>query len=87
MSIKKELLDINPIALFCFEPNFTAIVTVTKDCKGGLAGEDGVRIGFMSPLIYCLLARYLRYTKKIILGGKRRLRYQLYACGYFFCMP
>ena len=47
-------MDINPIALFCFEPNFTAIVTVTKDCKGGLAGEDGVRIGFMSPLIYCL---------------------------------
>jgi len=40
----------------------------------------------MSPLIYCFLARYLRYAKKLILGGKRRLRYQLYACGYFFRM-
>ncbi|MFT5729888.1 MAG: hypothetical protein ACI8PB_004061 [Desulforhopalus sp.] len=41
----------------------------------------------MSPLIYCLLSRYLRYTKITILGGKRRLRYQLYACGCFFRMP
>ena len=42
---------------------------------------------FMRSLIYCLLARYLRYTKKIILGGKRRLRYQIYGCGCCFRMP
>ncbi len=47
----------------------------------------------MSLLIYCLCAqspgvwRLPRYAEKIILGGKRRLRYQLYTCGYFFTMP
>ena len=34
-----------------------------------------------------LPAQTLRNFQKKMLAGKRRLRYQAYACGYFFRMP
>ena len=37
--------------------------------------------------VFAYLAQSLRYTKNFILGGKRRLRYQLHACGKIFRMP
>ena len=43
---------------------------------------------FWTDTISCLsrnglLVRFRRYAQKIILGGKRRLRYHIYACGNF----
>ncbi len=59
-------------------------VILKKYCSEVSVDSD---IEYMSPLIYCILPRYLRYVKKTILGGKRGLRYHIYACAYFLSAP